>query len=128
MTTPTSTLQTTEGPRSRSTEPPADTGQIVLVLLEPRVSRPLLVTRVERTEVGVRNTPTTAPVVTTMEWRVSGLLVCEPEDFKTAALHGDFQRSGDPARITGQPSRQFPFAYAESLAEGDGIGQWRRRP
>lgn len=91
------------------------------------MQRPLLVTRVERTEVGLRNTPTTGLVVTTLEWRVSGMLICEPEDFKTPALRGDFQRSGDPARITGQPSRQFPFAYAESLAEGEGIGQWVRR-
>jgi hypothetical protein len=107
---------------------PVQIGDIVLVKLGDDIRRPLLVTHTETVTIGLRDTPTTAPTPTQQEFRVSGVLCCEPEDHVLPALRGACDRAGDPARITGRPDRQMPFAYAAWLAEGTGIGQWIPRP
>lgn len=118
----------------RVTPPPVDKvalgvqpGDVVLVLLEPGIRRPMMVTRIGPVIIHARQTPTAA-AQSHDEIRASGVLFCEPEDHNTVALRTLGQDYLDPARIHGRPDRHGPYAYAENLAPGVGIGQWITRP
>lgn len=106
----------------RSTSPAL--GDIVLVRLDQGIRRPLVVSAVAEVELFDSELDRTAA---RREVRVSGTLHCEPEDHTTPAFRGTFDQLKDPARIFGRPDRHLPVAYGSALAEGDGIGQWRRR-
>jgi hypothetical protein len=120
--------------RSTDTTPPkpavnpthqlADVGDIVLVALGDGIRRPMLVSHTEMALVGLRNTPSLEPPVTRLEFRVSGMIVCEPSDHVLSAFRGGVERPADPARIYGRPERALPLVYAELLGEGAGVGQW----
>lgn len=96
-------------------------GDTVLVCLLRGIYRPLMVTRA--CVVPIHQIGLPGPQE---EFRLSGVIFCEPEDHNTDALRGGAERPHDPARIHGRPDRLTPYAYAEALAPGDGIGQWRR--
>jgi hypothetical protein len=83
-------------------------GDTVLVTLDVGTVRPLIVGAI--TDV-----------------RVSGLLVCEPEDHNTPALRNLTTGGVNPGRFHGRPERYNPFVYAELLTLGKGIGQWHPR-
>lgn len=109
------------GPSTEGWAPVApQIGVIVLVRIDVETVRPLIVTAAEYQAVALH------PVQ--MEWRVSGLICCEPDDHTRAAFRGGGEILRDPARITGHPDRLLPLGRGESLREGDGIAQWRRRP
>ncbi|MGH7418838.1 MAG: hypothetical protein ACREKB_13790 [Candidatus Rokuibacteriota bacterium] len=102
-------------------------GDLVLVLVDQGVRRPLLVTAAGMVHIHERATPTRAA----SGWdafRVSGTLFCEPDDHTRPALRGWSAGGADPARIHGRPDRLLPLAYGECLAEGSEIGQWITRP
>lgn len=101
-------------------------GDIVLVLLDPGVRRPLIITRAGLITLYDRQTPT-ADQKTWEEFRVSGTLCCEPEDH-TSTAHRTLGSTSDPARIHGRADRHVPVCYGEHLAPGPGIGQWIPKP
>jgi len=107
----------TEGRRATETRragirdvPQVAVGDIVLVLIDQGVRRPLLVTAVSSSG------------------RVSGTICCEPEDHTRPAFRGWAPGGDDPARISGRPDRLLPLAYGDGLAEGAQVGQWIPRP
>lgn len=107
-----STTLTAGAKPAPSTELPAAPlpGETVLVRLDQHVWRPLIITTVTLMDGGG---------VT-----LNGMLVVEPEDYLWAAFRG--------ARFAGRiHSRRIDglvfLAYAELLAEGDAIGEWKRR-
>lgn len=108
--------------------PQVRVGDLVLVLVDVGIWRPLLVAQAGVVEIQARVTPTADPTLQSrQELRVSGTLFCEPEDHTRPALRGWSAGGADPARISGRPDRLLPLAYGEALAEGSGLGQWRRR-
>lgn len=109
---------------ARSTSGKPRIGDTVLVLLDPGVRRPLLVTFAGMVTIHERQT---ADVSSRDEFRVSGTLFCEPEDHTSTAIRTLGSRPGDPAKIYGRPDRHMPIAYAEHLAPGPAIGQWTMR-
>lgn len=98
----------------------------MLVLLDPGVRRPMIISAAGLVTIHARQTPT-ADQRSWEEFRVSGTIFCEPEDHNTTAVRtlGSLQ---DPARIHGRPDRYHPMVYGESLAPGTGIGQWIPKP
>lgn len=106
-------------------------GETVLVKLDENVRRPMIVTATaeipiyDRVNATVEN-PQAAP--TTVEFRASGTIFCEPEDHTTPGLRGQGERPNDPARIHGRPDRYHPIVYGEALRPGTGIGEWIKRP
>lgn len=134
MTTKTSsTTPTPAAPAGPSTEqpaapqpaaPPATLGETVLVRVDTDLFRPLLVSSVTRLNY---LKPGSAASESITEWRINGTIFCEPDDYMRGVFRGMLDRAGDPARIEGRPSRVNPIAYGQHLAEGDGIGQWKRR-
>lgn len=111
-----STTQRVEGKPGPSTRPaappPIRLGDIVLVSLGERTTRPMTVAGWQYLD---------------GQLRLSGPIACCAEDHTTPAFRGWTGGAHDPARISGRPERSLPFGYGEDLAEGDGIGQWRRR-
>ncbi len=97
-------------------------GDIVLVRLDLAVERPMIVTRI-----GLETIYPRLHDVGQTELRASGVVFCEPEDHNTPAVRGLTAVQGDPARFTGRPERYNPVIYAESLAGGPGLGQWRAK-
>ena len=103
-------------------------GDTVLVLLDAGVRRPLIVTRQGKVPLYASQS---VLVVDRHEYRVSGVILCEPEDHATPVARGYLgsgQTPADPARVHGRPDRLTPFLYAEHLAPGMGLGQWITRP
>ena len=110
--TASTTTPTPAAKEGRSTEPaaaPVQNGDTVLVCIDAELWRPLIVSRL---------------------WpgnRLSGTLCCEPDDYTRGVFRGAIDRREAPARIEGRPSTMVPVAYGRQLAEGLGLGQWRRR-
>lgn len=127
MTKPSSTTPTLEDKAAPSTEPPAAPrvvlGDTVLVRVDTDLWRPLLISSVTRLNF-LKPGDNGQPVA---EWRINGTIFCEPDDYMRGVFRGMLDRSGDPARIEGRPSRVNPIAYGQHLGEGDGLGQWKRR-
>lgn len=98
-------------------------GDIALVALDATVSRPLLISAVAQVQI----LPTVFAPEGPREWRVSGVLFCQPEDHSTLALRGASDRAGDPARFHGRPDRLTPYVYAECLRLGTGLGEAHAR-
>lgn len=100
-------------------------GDVVLVLLEPGIRRPLMIAKVGMVDVhdGMISTK-----VIGQAFRVSGTLFCEPDDHTTLLFRTKWSDNGDPARVTGRPDRLMPLCYVENLGHGLGIGQWIPRP
>ena len=98
-------------------------GDTVLVRLDLEVWRPLIISWIG--EAPIYDGQLSTKLLRT-EYRVSGALICEPDDHTSHAFRHFFPL-GDPGRITGRPDRHTPFAYAECLAEGDGVAHWKRR-
>lgn len=103
----------------------SDVGEIVLVLIEPGIRRPLLVA--SHGAASVYDAHNSLTVVAT-SYRVSGTLFCEPEDHAASIFRTQWAPNGDPARVTGRPDRLMPLCYAECLGPGHGIGQWIPKP
>ena len=132
MTATSTTIPTPAATAARSTRPAAPPrsaaplampGDLVMVRLDQEIQRPLQITSAEIVLVG-RSTPSSEPP--RKEWRVSGVLFCEPDDHSTPAFRS-LGTQDDPARIHGRPDRHLPIAYGEYLAYGSGIGQWLPR-
>lgn len=100
-------------------------GDVVLVLIEPGIRRPLLVTTEGLRDVydGLQSTKIVA-----QSYRVSGTLFCEPEDHASMIFRSQWAPNGDPGRVTGRPDRLMPNCYAECLGWGHGVGQWIPKP
>lgn len=136
MTTGTTTPQGDPGAAPSTTKTPVplavrregvtvQEGDIVLVLIEPGVRRPMLV--VTQGMVDVYDGQISTKVVA-QSYRVSGTLFCEPQDHASMIFRVQWGPNGDPARVTGRPDRLMPNCYAECLGWGQGIGQWIPRP
>lgn len=80
-------------------------GETVLVRVDADQWRPMIVSQVN---------PGT----------LNGTIFCEPEDY-TLPLFRNWSQG--ESRVWGRPERLNPFAYAEALLHGTGIGQWRFR-
>jgi hypothetical protein len=100
-------------------------GDIVLVLIEPGIRRPLLVTH-EGVQ-AVYDGQFSATIIR-QDYRVSGSLFCEPEDRSALLFRARWAPNGDPARVGQPPDRLMPLSYCEHLGPGTGIGQWIPRP
>jgi hypothetical protein len=106
---------TAEAPAGLSTEKPPkpkfipapQVGDIVLLQIAPEVFRPLTV------------------VTVTDRLLVSGVVSCDPGDHAEPAFRRAFDRVDSPARIFGRPDRACPVGYAEFIAHGTLVGQWR---
>lgn len=101
-----------------------EVGDVVLVLIEPGLRRPLLV--VKQGMVDVHDGQISTAIIG-QSYRVSGTIFCEPEDHAALIFRMGWP-GGDPARVTGRPDRLLPFCYAEALGFGQAIGQWIPRP
>lgn len=93
-------------------------GDLVLVRVDEGLRRPMIVTFAGSVAAGGLK----------REFRLSGTLFCEPDDYSRPIFRGAFDRTADPARFHGRPSRTCSVAYAEFLAEGSGMGQWITKP
>lgn len=80
----------------------------MLVQVAPGQSRPLLIT-------------------STRGATVSGVILCEPDDYQTPAFRGALDRQPGAGRIEGRPSFSCPVGWGKMLSEGDAVGQWRKR-
>lgn len=96
-------------------------GDIVLVLIEPGVRRPLIVT--VSGMVDVYDGQNSMKVIA-QAYRASGTLFCEPQDHAAHIFRTNWVPNGDPARVSGRPDRLMSMCYAENLGMGHGIGQW----
>jgi hypothetical protein len=101
-----------------------DIGDTVLVQIDADVRRPMILTKVGLVEIFTRPSDTQSRT----EFRVSGILFCEPDDHTCAAFRGGIDRVGDPAAISGRPDRVLPVGYGEALSYGTELGQWIPRP
>lgn len=119
MASSSTTTPTPEDKVAPSTRPPAVAiGDVVLVRVDEGLRRPMIVTFAGLVSGGS----------TKKEFRLSGTLCCEPDDYSRPIFRGAFDRTTDPARFHGRPSKVCPVAYGEFLAEGSGLGQWITRP
>lgn len=119
MTTGTTTPQGDPGAGHSTTK--SDVGEVVLVLIEPGIRRPMMVA--SHGVASIYDAHNSLKVVATA-YRVSGTIFCEPEDHAAAIFRTQWVPAGDPARVTGRPDRLMPLCYAECLGYGHGIGQW----
>lgn len=103
-------------------------GDIVLVRLDHEVQRPMIITYAGTYDVNQPPTPQADALAPQLEYRLSGIVFCEPEDHARTLFRGWISGPIDPARIHGRPDRLAPFGYGEYLKEGTGIGQWSVRP
>lgn len=92
------TTPTRGGTAAPSTKTPPLVGQVVLVTIDTNLVRPMLITDV-------------------YPQGISGTLFCEPDDTSRPAFRGC-------PGITGIPTRLQPFARADRISPGTGIGEW----
>lgn len=119
------------GPPQEADFPKPKIGDTVLVRMDPTgIERPLLITWAGMVPIYDRLTPTVDNPLNDpikQQFRVSGVLFCEPDDHRLDIFRGALDRPHEPAKIATRPDRLFPMCYAESLAPGSRVGDWRRK-
>lgn len=117
------------GPPPQEAPPQPQIGDTVLVRMDPTgIERPLLITWAGMVPIYDRLTPTVDNPLNDpikQQFRVSGVLFCEPDDHRLDIFRGALDRPHEPAKIATRPDRLFPMCYAESLLAGGRVGDWR---